>query len=291
MSEVLGSDRVSGKLHRMWYKILQIVAIEHVHSIAMTVVNNYSPEPEIQESELYGPEPYDVNFLLPIPPVLSTDRLRLVPFIPRIHAATYLDGTRGHESMFKYMPIAVEHPTDFLRYVEKRRQDKSALLFAVIDRTRPDSSHPEWEGSLAGLFGFEGTDKTKCVTEIGPAIVLPAFQRTHVGSCAVGLLLKHMLELPPSGLGFRKVKWSASPINTPSNKLAERMGFKLEGVLRWKYVMPVVEGYHQKLGKEARAGDAGNGLLGRDCNEWAMCWDDWEESGRELVECAFAKVA
>jgi hypothetical protein len=69
------------------------------------------------------------------------------------------------------------------------------------------------------------------------------------------------------------------------------MGFKLEGVLRWKCVLPVVEGY-QKVGKEARAGDAGNGLLGRDTsNEWAFCWDDWEEGGRGLVERAFARVA
>ena len=54
-------------------------------------------------------------------------------------------------------------------------------------------------------------------------------------------------------------------------------------------MLPVVEGY-QKLGKEARADDAGNSLLGRDSNEWALCWDDWEESGRELVERAFARV-
>lgn len=256
----------------------------------MAFVNNYTPEPEISESGLYGPEPYNLNFVLPIPQVLSTSKLRLIPFIPRIHAAAYLDGIRGHESMFNHMPIAIEHPADFLRFVEKCRRDINALLFAVLDTTRPDSNHPEWEGSLAGLFGLLETNTTMLVTEIGPAIVLPAFQRTHVGSHAVGLLLKYVLELPPSGLGFRRVKWAASPINSASNNLVKRMGFKLEGVMRWKYVLPAVEGY-QKLGKKARTGDARNGLLGRDSNEWAMCWDDWEESGRELVERAFARVA
>ncbi|KAH0828043.1 acyl-CoA N-acyltransferase [Lanmaoa asiatica] len=256
----------------------------------MAFVNNYTPEPEIAEHELYGPEPYDLNFVLPIPPVLSTNKLRLVPFIPRVHAAAYLDGVRGHESMFRYIPMALEHPDEFLRYVEQRRRDKNCFLFAALDTTRLDSNHPEWEGSLAGLFGFLETNKTKLVTEVGPAIVLPAFQRTHVGSHAVGLLLKYILELPPSGLGFRKVKWAASPINAASNNIAKRMGFKLEGVLRWKYVLPAVEGY-QKSGKEARTGDAGNGLLGRDSNEWALCWDDWEEGGRELVEYAFASIA
>ncbi|KIJ18546.1 hypothetical protein PAXINDRAFT_175161 [Paxillus involutus ATCC 200175] len=216
----------------------------------MAFVNNYVPESEITEAELYGPEPYDLNFVLPVPPVLSTDKVRLVPFIPRVHAPAYFDA----------------YPSDFLRFVETCRREKSAFMFAVIDTTRPDPKHPEWEGSLAGMFGLIGTDKTQLVTEISPAIVLPAFQRTHVGSHAV------------------------APVNLPSNNLAKRMGFKFEGVSRWKYVLPWVEGY-QKWGKEARAGDAGNGLLGRDCNEWALCWDDWEEGGRELVERAFARVA
>lgn len=252
----------------------------------MAIVNNYTPEPEIQESELYGPEPYDVNFVLPIPPVLSTNKLKLVPFIPRVHAATYFDGIRGHESLFRHIPFAIEHPTDFLRFVERWRRDKGSFLFAVIDTTRPDPNHPEWGGSLAGLFGYLGTNPRNFATEIGPAIVLPAFQRTHVGSHAVGLLLKYALELPPSGLGFRKVKWTAAPTNAASNNIAGRMGFRLEGVMRWKFALPVVEGY-QKSGKEARAGD---GLLGRDSSEWGLCWDDWEEGGRELVERAFARV-
>lgn len=260
------------------------------HLRVMAFVNNYTPEQEILESELYGPEPYDINFVLPVPPSLSTSKLHLVPFIPRIHVSTYLDCVRGHESMFKYIPIALEHPSDFLRFLESRRRDKTAVMFAAIDRTRPDPNHPDWEGSLAGLFGLAETDKTMLVIEIDPAIVLPAFQRTHVSSHAVGLLLKYILELPPSGVGFRRANWTVSPINVASNNLAKRMGFKLEGVFRWKYIVPAVEGYH-KLGKEARAGDAGSGLLGIDSNELALCWDDWEESARELVERAFAREA
>ncbi|KAF9231115.1 acyl-CoA N-acyltransferase [Melanogaster broomeanus] len=256
----------------------------------MVFVNNYPPEPEVSEEELYGPEPYDLNFILPVPPVLSTDKLRLVPFIPRVHAAAYFDAVRGHETMYQYMPVPLENPSDFLRTLEMFRRDKTAVMFAVIDTTRPDTEHPEWEGSLAGIFGLLQTDKINLVTEIGPAIILPAFQRTHVASHAAGLLLKHVLDIAPSGLGFRKVKWVASPSNLPSNKLAQWMGFKLEGLIRWAFVIPRVEGY-QKDGKEARARDAGDGLLGRDSNELTLCWDDWEQGGRELVEQAFARVA
>ncbi|KAG9316816.1 acyl-CoA N-acyltransferase [Chiua virens] len=258
--------------------------------MAFKFVNNYAPEPEIPVSELYGPDPYDLNFIFPIPSALSTNKLRLVPFIPRVHAATYFDGIRGHEFMFHHMPLVLEQPSGFLRFVEECRRDKGALLFAVIDTTRPDADHPEWQGSLAGLFGLLETSKTTLSTEIGPAIVLPAFQRTHVGSHAVGLLLRYTLELPPSGLGFRRVRWGASPTNTASNNLAKRMGFKHEGVARWKHVLPAVE-ENPRPGKEARAGDAGNGLLGGDGNEWGLCWEDWEEGGRELVERAFARVS
>jgi len=187
--------------------------------------------------------------------------------------------------LFENMPVPIE---DFLRYIEERRRDKKRMMFAAIDITRPDVNHPKWEGSFAGLFGLGDTNKGRLSVEIGPAVVLPAFQRTYVAAHALGLLLKYMLDLPPFGLGFRRVKWSATPANTPSNNLAKRLGFKKEGVTRWKWVVP--EGY-QKLGNEARKGDAGNGLLGTDNNDWAVCWDDWEEGGRELVERVIAKVA
>jgi RimJ/RimL family protein N-acetyltransferase len=256
----------------------------------MSIVNNYTleQEPEIDESELYGPEPYDINFFLPTPPVLSTVKLRLVPFVPRVHAAAYLDGIRGHESMFEHMPVPIDRPIDFLRYIEERRRDKKRIMFAAIDITRPDFNHPEWEGSFAGLFGLADTNKERLSVKIGPAVVLPAFQRTYVAAHAVGLLLRYMLDLPPSGVGFRRVRWNAIPANIPSNNLAKRLGFKMEGVSRWKLVVP---GGYQKSGKAARKGDAGNGLLGSDSNEWAMCWDDWEEGGRELFEHIIEKVA
>ncbi|KAF9243087.1 acyl-CoA N-acyltransferase [Melanogaster broomeanus] len=188
----------------------------------MVFVNNYSPEPEISEEELYGPEPYDLNFILPVPLVLSTDKLRLVPFIPCVDAAAYFEAVRGHETIYQFICVA----------------DKTAVVFAVIDTTRLDPKHPELEGSLAGIFGLLQTDKTNLVTEIGPAIVLPAFQKTHVASHAVGLLLKHILDIAPSGLGLRKVKWTAFLLNLPSNKLAQRMGFKFEGLIRWTCVIP-----------------------------------------------------
>ncbi|KAF9243078.1 hypothetical protein BU15DRAFT_59956 [Melanogaster broomeanus] len=225
-------------------------------------------------------------------PVLSTDKLRPPPIYPSpFIAAAYFDAVRGHR---RHVPIHAppsRKSLDFLRTLrDVTARQNSCPCSPVIGYNRPPIQHPQWEGSLAGLFGLLYTDKTNLVTEIGPAIVLPAFQRTHVASHAVGLILKYLLDIAPSGLGFRKVKWTASPFNVPSNRLAKRMGFKFEGLIRWTSVVVRAEGY-QKDGKEARAGDAGDGLLGRDSNELAVCWDDWEGGGRELVEQAFARVA
>ncbi|KAI6021526.1 hypothetical protein BKA83DRAFT_4283209, partial [Pisolithus microcarpus] len=175
----------------------------------------------------YGPEPYDVNFVFRVPPVLFSAKVRLVPFVPRVHAAAYFDGVRGYESMYQHMPVALEHPLDLLRLTEDFRRNTSSILFAIIDTTR----------SIAGLIGLLDTNVDHLVTEIGPVI------RTHVGSHAVGLLLKYTLELPPAGLGLRRV-------------------LVFEGVSRWKLTLPKVEGY-PKVGTEGRDGDAGNGRLGR----------------------------
>lgn len=253
----------------------------------MAFINNYEPPTPILDHEVYGPEPYDINFVFRVPPVLFSAKVRLVPFVPRVHAAAYFDGVRGYESMYQHMPVALEHPLDLLRLTEDFRRNTSSILFEIIDTTRPDDDHPEWEGSIAGLIGLLDTNVDHLFTEIGPVVVLPAFQRTHVGSHAVGLLLKYTLELPPAGLGLRRVRWCASPLNIPSNNLAKRMGFKFEGVSKWKLTLPKVEGY-PKVGTEGRDGDAGNGRLGRDSNEYAVCWDDWENGGRAIAEDALS---
>ncbi|KAF8134451.1 hypothetical protein EV363DRAFT_1582521 [Boletus edulis] len=133
----------------------------------------------ILENELYGPDPYHLNFVFPVP---SRFRRTNCASSRSSLAFTLQPTSMVSAEMFKHLPSALEHPADFLQFVEKCRRDENVVLFAAIDTTRPDPDHPEWEGSLAGLFGLEETDKTMLVTEIGLAIVLPAFQRTHMSA-------------------------------------------------------------------------------------------------------------
>ncbi|KAH8759735.1 hypothetical protein BGZ57DRAFT_614301 [Hyaloscypha finlandica] len=89
-----------------------------------------------------------------------------------------------------------------------------------------------------GKRGRRSTTPVNVVTEIG-VIISPAFQRTHVSTNAVGLLLVWTLDRPSAGgLGLRRVAWQAHAENQASREVALRMGFELEGILRWQRVSP-----------------------------------------------------
>lgn len=170
-------------------------------------------------------------------------------------------------------------------FVEGRvRPDSAMVLYAIIDKTRPPTKEDE-NGALAGIIAYMNTSTANLSTEIGCVTILPPFQKTHVTSNAVGLLLQYALELPENGgLGLRRVQWQASSVNTASMRSAERMGFEKEGVLRWDRV------FHRgkangKVGNGRRVPPGGNeGDFGRDTVVFGLCWDDWEQGGREKVQ-------
>ena len=64
-------------------------------------------------------------------------------------------------------------------------------------------------------------------------------------------------------------------------RVARRMGFKREGLLRWDRF----PGDQGKVGnsEDIREGDPRPGTLGRHTLVFAICWDDWENGEREQV--------
>ncbi|KIJ66383.1 hypothetical protein HYDPIDRAFT_86222 [Hydnomerulius pinastri MD-312] len=235
-----------------------------------------------------SPAAYNVNFCFPVKE-LENDRVKLVPFIADLHAEIFYKGIAPHPELFNYMPgtfgpwtSATQFTTSF---VEPLYRDPSRCLFAIIDKTRtPTPGAPPSETDFAGVLTYMNTSAQFLVTEIGFVVILPKFQRTHVTTHACGLLLQYALDLPSSpggGLGLRRVQWQASNLNVPSVKAAKAMGFKFEGVLRWDRVMP---GDRTGLGEiKLREGDPMPGTLKRDTAMLAVCWDDWEEGGREML--------
>lgn len=193
--------------------------------------------------------------------------------------------------MYQHLPFgpfeSVDHFVD--TFVEGRvRSNPALILFAVYDKTKATLGNTD--GELAGTIGLLNTSTANLSTEIGFVLMLPAFRRTHVTSNAIGLLLRYTLNLPAAGgLGLRRVVWMASQINEPSIRAAERMGFKREAVLRWAVVLP--EGKVQGNGRERRKGDPKENQLGRDTVVLAICWDDWENGGKEKVDAIMERAA
>lgn len=241
----------------------------------MTFINSYKPATIDASTK----EPYDVNSNLPIPPFLETERVKLVPFLPSTHAIPFYAIYHANPSLARYLPMLMELPTidDFYLVLNGYIQpDPTSVLFAIIDKTKPNYD-TDLAASLAGIIGLIKCAPSQLAVEIGPVIILPAFQRSFVSSNAVGLLLRYILDTPKDGgLGFRRVNWTANPLNVASIRAAERLGFKQEGVMRWTWALgPDKEGTPVP---EERGGGKG-----RDSVLMAICWDDWEARVKDLI--------
>ncbi|KAG6811115.1 hypothetical protein H0H92_008915 [Tricholoma furcatifolium] len=224
-------------------------------------------------------EPH-VNFNIPLPATLETPRIKLTPFIPSIHGETFFSGYASAPELGRYLPVTLPNYQAFLSYFQEMIQsDPARVLLAIIDKTR--DRNEDLEMCLAGIIGLQRCVPSHRATEIGPVVILPAFQGTFVSSNAIGAVLKYLLDTPSEGgVGFRRVAWiaSTSPDNQASVRAAHRMGFKPEGILRWTLCLP--DGVE---GREVSSKDRGS-ALGRHSALFAICWDDWENGGKEHVE-------
>jgi len=244
----------------------------------MAYVNSYkAPEVPTFPSMYYGPDPYDINSSLPIhEPSLETDRVKLTPFIPALHAREYWDQAAQAPEIYRFLSIKPKTIDEFLFFLETRiRRNPNFVFFAIIDKGRG--------GKLAGEIGLINTEPVNLSTEIGFVTIFPAYQRTYVTSNAVGILLRYCLELPSAprpGLGLRRVQWAAHTFNQPSYNAAVRMGFRYEGILRWHRVL--LEG-QEGNGSSLREGDPSKGPA-QDSKFLSFCADDWENGGSEHVE-------
>ncbi|KAL8983081.1 MAG: hypothetical protein Q9205_002570 [Flavoplaca limonia] len=199
-----------------------------------------------------------------------------------IYFSTTDPSTHAHIPRGPYTSLS-DFTTNFLEAVTD--PSPAWMLYAVIDKTRPSSpptSDPS--GALAGTIAYLQSSAEHRVTEIGFVITLPPFQRTHVTSNAVGLLLQYAFDSPEyGGLGLRRVQWCANSVNTASRKVAERMGFVFEGVIRWDKVFK--DGMNRgKVGNgRGEPPGAEEGDIGRDTALYGISWEEWGNGAREKV--------
>ena len=263
------------------------------------------------------PAPYDVNFCFLVRD-LESDRVKLTPFIvslasppigeirdltyrsvhdrqPTQHADLFFQGSASHPELYQHMSFGpYSSASAFTENLVRGhiQPNPSLALYAVLDKTQSQPISTGSEASVspssanfAGMIGYIRGSATNLSVEIGLLVILPPFQRTHVTTNAVGLLLRYALDLPtasPPGLGLRRVQWQASERNDTSIRAAQRLGFRREGLLMWDSMFPGDQGKVGN-GEDIREGDPRPGTLGRHTLVFAICWDDWENGGREQV--------
>lgn len=180
-------------------------------------------------------------------------------------------------------PFATEE--EFVsKFIHGFTNQPSVACYAVIDKKKPAST-ADPEGELAGMVSYMSASALHLSAEVGYIIILPPYQRTHVTTHAVGLLLHYALDSPEQGgLGLRRMQWLADPPNKASLAAAQRMGFQLEGILRWNRVVPDAEARGKvHNGREGPPyGEETDG--GRDTAYLSLCWDDWIGGKREFVD-------
>jgi len=190
---------------------------------------------------------------------------------------------KANPDLFKYVYFPVMNTeADFMReFYDKINASLEDCLYVIFDKvTAPEKENTY--SNYAGVISLNATNPTNAVTEIG-VLVFPAFQRTHVATNAIGLMLLWTLD-PPSagGLGLRRVEWQTHAENTASRRAALRIGFEFEGIARWKCVFP-----RGKVALPVEALEKRNGtkreLPGRHTAIFSIVWDEWDDKRPKVV--------
>ncbi|KAL8290649.1 hypothetical protein RQP46_002907 [Phenoliferia psychrophenolica] len=181
----------------------------------MPLLNGFTPPAPFPEQDYHLETPvgeYDLNFCLDVPDALSTPGgVLLVP--PSLHAVPLHAQLSSNPALFRYLPVSqFTTLTSFLTFLEVFRLDPTRLLFAIYDQSlllASEDDSPTSPHRLAGLIGVLKTDTHTRSTEIGPVIVLPDFQRSHVMTHAAALVLGWAFD----DLKLRRVQWFANERN------------------------------------------------------------------------------
>ncbi|KAG8817561.1 hypothetical protein FRC17_011175 [Serendipita sp. 399] len=244
-----------------------------------TVLTPSAQRPVIDIHRLLDPGvPFDFNFVFPIK-VLENERVKLVPFVPAVFTQEFYNLIEPNsQELLQYLPFTPwRNIEDVLLFLETTGHRKSDwLLFAVLDLTQ-GRSDPRWgEGKLAGMIALINCIPHDYSAEVGAVIIGKPFQRTHVTTNATGLLLEWCF----SDLKLRRVQWQANALNAPSVAAAQKMGFKLEGIIRWQRAQASCK---KETGVVVDQGYGDEDIPSRHTAMLSICWDDWRDGVAEIL--------
>ena len=160
------------------------------------------------------------------PPTLTGSHVRLEPLCPE-HAAALGEAVRDGE-LWNLWYTTVPHPEEMAAEIERRlklQQEGSMLPFAV--RHEPS-------GELVGMTTYMNIDAANRHVEIGSTWYARRVQRTPLNTECKLLLLTHAFET----LDCIAVEFRTHFFNQQSRSGVERLGAKLDGILRHHQRMP-----------------------------------------------------
>src|SRR5215210_7379856 len=165
--------------------------------------------------------------MLHIAPVsLSTDRLTLRPLsladVPALGVAAS-DG-----ELWEKKTTTVPRPEGFEAYVHKALELQAAGLALPFATVVNDGNR------VVGSTRYMNIDAANRRVEIGTTWIATSWQRTFVNTHAKFLMLRHAFE----SLGCNAVELRTHRLNDQSRAAIERLGAKLDGVLRQHMIMP-----------------------------------------------------
>jgi RimJ/RimL family protein N-acetyltransferase len=161
----------------------------------------------------------------PVPTLIETPRLQLRPFATADAAALHgalaesLDALRTH---LWFLPWVAEAQTLQSAEVRCRKAQANFLL-------RTDLAYLAFEkdgGRLVASFGLHRTDWTLPKTEVGYWVRSSATGRGYAREGVLALTAWAF-----DGLGAQRVELVTDSLNEASRAVAERCGFRLEGLL------------------------------------------------------------
>lgn len=165
--------------------------------------------------------------MLQIEPVtLSTDKLVLRP-LSFVHVPALAEAARDGE-LWEKQTTTVPRSEGFEDYVRKALELQAAglaLPFTTVVR----------EGDrVVGSTRYMNIDAAHHRVEIGTTWIAKSWQRSFVNTHAKFLMLRHAFE----GLGCIAVELRTHRLNDQSRAAIERLGAKLDGILRQHMIMP-----------------------------------------------------
>src|ERR671920_616014 len=165
--------------------------------------------------------------MLHIEPVsLSTDRLTLRPL--SLSDVPALGKAASDGELWEKKTTTVPRPEGFEAYVQKALELQEAGLALPFTTVVNEGCQ------IIGSTRYMNIDAANHRVEIGTTWIAKSWQRTFVNTHAKCLMLHHAFEV----LGCNAVEIRTHSRNDQSRAAIERLGAKLDGILRQHMIMP-----------------------------------------------------